>query len=799
MLLAYVFRTWSRHKNRVQCQIMRLGNRLKRGSAMKSNILKISLLITLLLLPACLFANSSLEDLLAEYEEIVVVTASKKAQKVIDAPSAIYVVTQDDIHEYGANNLAEALRLVPGVEVFQTADYVYQISIRGFSRTHLNRANKVLWLVNGRSVYSDSYGGFDMRAVNVAIDEVERIEIIRGTGSALWGANAFTGIVNIITRQPKDVDGFFAKAAGGSQGQVNSNLRFGYRLSEKISAKVNLIYDHIDQKDERYAGYDSLRYAAKIDGGYIQDDKNMFDVSSFNAGLAFDLSATAKLDIYGGYADNTSDAYATIPRELTAKNYFAQADYRDARNSLRVFMNGESDWADHSSQVIKQIEPVNPYLIAKGRGQYALLAEGEHSSLDNRTVDIELQRSQPINDKMEIIAGVSYRNNYIKSNIFDFRFNFETKNEDLFAAYSQFEYRPSDQLTITGGARYDDHNIIGSHVNPKFSAVYKPSARQAIRLSAGTATRNPNFTDMYFNSTLRLTNLRKVTGLDPILNLTAESDYVLGRIEGNSTTIDAEKIKSIEFGYQANPIRQIQVGADLFYSEMTDALLLSRSGQIERIETIENIRAIFKAGSPNGNFDFLPNDMTLAQMDATIAGLTAQNNPQLLPVILGLQKLRGLYGVPKIVDITTRNEDQTIKYYGGELSFNYIVSGNLTVSGNYSYLKFIDQSEITTLPASPEHKFNFGMRFNKKPFYGGFAFSYMGKTARIPDDDAVDHWARLRKNLNLNLGYQWQKLDIFVTGYNMIQDGLQHYNSLNTIDGGEPLNRRFVAGVRAQF
>jgi len=136
--------------------------------------------------------------------EMTVTTASKKAQSVDEAPAAVTVITKEDLMFYGADNLGEALRLVPGMEIIQGSDANYEISVRGFSRTGYSTSNKVLWLVDGRSVYYDGLGGFRMESCPIAIEDIERIEVIRGSGSALYGANAYSGIVNIITKKASE-------------------------------------------------------------------------------------------------------------------------------------------------------------------------------------------------------------------------------------------------------------------------------------------------------------------------------------------------------------------------------------------------------------------------------------------------------------------------------------------------------------------------------------------------------------------------------------------------------------------
>ncbi len=171
-------------------------------------------------------SNFSLEDLM----NVQVTSVSKKEQKLSRAGAAIYVLTQEDIHRSGASSIPDALRMVPGLSVAQITSSTYAISIRGFN----NRlADKVLVLIDGRTVYTPTTSGVYWDQQDVPLADIDRIEVIRGPGGTVWGANAVNGVINIITKSAKDTQGGLLSADLGSQNVARGLVRYGGRVGRK--------------------------------------------------------------------------------------------------------------------------------------------------------------------------------------------------------------------------------------------------------------------------------------------------------------------------------------------------------------------------------------------------------------------------------------------------------------------------------------------------------------------------------------------------------------------------------------
>lgn len=161
---------------------------------------------------------------LADLGNVEVTTTSKEPEQLWKAAAAIYVLTQDDIRRSGATSIPEVLRLVPGVEVARINSNIWSVGIRGFGSAF---SKSVLVLIDGRSVYTPLFAGVDWDIQNVMLEDVERIEVIRGPGGTIWGSNAVNGVINVITKSAKDTRGTYASTSSGNLSRSESGARFG--------------------------------------------------------------------------------------------------------------------------------------------------------------------------------------------------------------------------------------------------------------------------------------------------------------------------------------------------------------------------------------------------------------------------------------------------------------------------------------------------------------------------------------------------------------------------------------------
>src|SRR5882757_4140252 len=161
---------------------------------------------------------------LEQLGNVEVTTLSKEPEQVWRTPAAIYVITQEDIRRSGATNVPDILRLAPGVEVARTVSSTWAVGIRGFGNGF---SKSVLVLIDGRNVYTPLFAGVNWRLQNVLLEDIDRIEVIRGPGGTIWGTNAVNGVINIITKNSKESRGTLVSVGGGNMDQGTGGFRYG--------------------------------------------------------------------------------------------------------------------------------------------------------------------------------------------------------------------------------------------------------------------------------------------------------------------------------------------------------------------------------------------------------------------------------------------------------------------------------------------------------------------------------------------------------------------------------------------
>ena len=368
-------------------------------------------------------------------EEETVSIASRYEQPISQAPSNVYVITDEDIRHSGATDLPTVLRRVPGLEVMQTNGAEYNVSARGNNQ---RSANKLLVMVDGRSIYVDSQGLVFWKAIPVTLPEIKRIEVLKGPASVLYGFNAFDGIINIITKSPKEMKGTTMQFGGGELGTISSAAvhagtagKLGYRLS--------IGHD----QNQQWQGQDSLAFRS----------------NKFNAHAEYALSQESKLLVSGGLTD--VNRFDGLLSSLTkGDTRFSQSYANVAYERPNFFIR--SYWYQVNSTV--NFAP-NPILA----GLIRLVTPGGSSIADGvgNTYNIEAQHTVELGTVNRMTYGVNYRLNNASSTFYS---QFGVENRLGF--YLQDEWRATQKLTMVAGARYDLDTFIHPTISPRVSLLY---------------------------------------------------------------------------------------------------------------------------------------------------------------------------------------------------------------------------------------------------------------------------------------------------------------------------------------
>jgi len=370
-----------------------------------------------------------------------IITASGMEQSIDRAPTAMTVINAREIHASGALSIPELLRFIPGMDIVTVSSSHAEVNVRGLSQVP---ADKLLVLVDGRSVYLDYYGGVIWESLPLALDQIERIEVVRSPASALYGANAFSGVINIITKAP-------ARMAGP---------QFRFQAGERGALLGQGLYGGV-------YGPTSLRLAVggnRIDSFEDSDEpaKRMF-FGNFLVEHRLSHSRSLSLDVGGSQGHVRRVFIDDLTRSQISSSYFKFNCLLDDF-SIQAFWN-RTDQEEKSVYLTSPDEKIN-----------------------SNTVDLELQYKKNIKWNNSLVSGVSVRHNSFSTDVTP-----ADQKQNLTSFYLQDEYRPIPELSLLAGCRVDHHPLTKTNVSPRFSLICAPDRVNTLRISVARAYRNPSF------------------------------------------------------------------------------------------------------------------------------------------------------------------------------------------------------------------------------------------------------------------------------------------------------------------
>ncbi len=478
-------------------------------------------------------------DFLEAAYDRVVVTASRVGQDPLDAPSSVSVLTAEDIRLSGAINLADVLRRVVGMDVMSMAGGGADVSLRGFNRK-LN--NKVLILIDGRSTYLDFIGTTFLASLPVALEEIERIEVIRGPGSSTYGANAVTGVINLITRTPGEGEQTailqygtpgVARASGVATGRVGNTA---YRLSAGFDQ-----YGRWAKEGDLYAPNGDLLTDQPLRPLFVDQDQAQSTVR-MNARIDRTFSDDVALSLSTGLSRGTYEIYnvGALPNYGTdLDHHFLRGDLFLKNLHLRTFWNSNAG-------------------ITGPWTQYEGTLHDLDAAFDNDVVDVELElptqfRTGSVEHVLNVGGGYRY-----KRIAFDYLAGDEPYVEHHLKAFVN-EQATIDRLSLVGSFRVDRHPLIAidKTLSPRGAVIYRVADATSIRASAGTAFRAPTAIESYME-----------------FPLPTPSDGVYILDYGNQQ-LDPERITTFELGLHDQSSYVHQADVALYLNQVSDLIFLS--------------------------------------------------------------------------------------------------------------------------------------------------------------------------------------------------------------------------------
>ncbi len=463
---------------------------------------------------------------LEQLSNLEVTSVSKKAEKANEAPAAIFVLTADDIRRLGATSIPEALRVVPGMNVARSGSHQWAVTSRGFNDQF---ANKMLVLIDGRTIYTPHFSGVWWDAQDVVLEDIERIEVIRGPGATLWGANAVNGVINIITKNSKDTQGSMVSMAAGTLDRALVTGRHGARLGEDAYVRAYV----------KYTNRDEVRTLSDTGA----DDAWNNTQAGFRADWKQSASDNVTLqgDIYTMHADFVwgLPSFVSPPVTLGAQEEHAQG--------FNVLGRWNHEFSKESNFTVQT------YFDYSRRSDVVY-----KDAID--TFDIEFQHVWTGFDRHEVIWGVGYR-----LVMDDFRntpyysITNPTRDDSLFNAFVQDKIAlVPDEFFLTLGSKFEKNNYTSLEVQPSARLSWLIDDRQMFWTAVSHAVKSPN-------RTLDDANLA-VLAFPP-----GAEDGFLSRFGSHS--FDSEELTAYEVGYRIQPVNTVSLDATAFRNRYSDLIL----------------------------------------------------------------------------------------------------------------------------------------------------------------------------------------------------------------------------------
>ncbi len=478
------------------------------------------------------YAENSEDDLLDDFSledlmDIEVTSVSKKAQKLSDTAAAVFVITNEDIKRSGVTSIPEALRIAPGMNVDRIGTNHWAISSRGFT-SHF--ANKLLVMIDGRSVYDPSFSGIYWETQDVLLEDVDRIEVIRGPGGTLWGANAVNGVVNIITKHAADTQGGFVEAGTGTEEKGFVSARYGAELAEDTFGRV--YFKAFDRGDSKHANGESanddwnmLRGGFRIDGQHNDQDSYTLQGDVFSGEINDQAILTSSDTFIRSVQENQA--------EITGWNILGRWNHLSSSGS---------EWSlqFHYDQV------TNKQVFLRD---------------DHDIFDLDFQYRFFAGQRHDILWGANYRrtqNDFINSSFVKFTDTSPVENQYGLFVKDEITLL-EDSLWLTVGTKFQHSDLSNYGLQPSARMLWVPHQKHRIWAAVSRAERSPSHLERFVEITAST-----IPPFTPGLNPTP---FPIVQSIAGSPNFESEDMTAWELGYRAIPSSSLSIDSTIFYNK----------------------------------------------------------------------------------------------------------------------------------------------------------------------------------------------------------------------------------------
>ncbi len=684
-------------------------------------------------------AQADEEGVVRRREEVTVVSASRTAARVVDAPATLSVVSRDVLENTPAQNFADVLRSVPGVNAIQTSARDINLTARGATST---LANSQLVAVDGRSVYLDFFNLVLWDFVPTAnTNEIEQIEVVRGPASVVWGANALTGVVNIITKSPRENQslgfnlsaGLFDRDGGsreddGTGKSYNGSFFYATALNDVWSLRLSAGYLDADPYSRptgtiplschplgavpcRDSDGDALPGGFPLGGAPYPSDSpgvgNMWvnngtSQPKFDLRLDQEVGSGGRITYQGGYAGTEGIIHTGIgPFDIQSDSNMAYGKVLYQKGALRV--GAFANFVDADAPNLLQVDPETLGPVVLG--------------FKTQTYDFEVHNTSVIGGRHALTYGGNYRRNN-----FDITLAPDGEDRNELGAYIHEEFFV-DKFRLAAGVRVDKFGNIDKAVwSPRVSLMFKPTPDQSIRASYNRAFRSPSLINNYLDQDISNPDPVDLRGLapffpPPLAGLIPNEPFFLTVNNFGNRDLVEESVEALELAYTAT-FGRTTVGLAVYQNDTDEninfTVLIPDQENPQGLPGLEFYSPTNPATGV-GTETFQP-----ITLNPILMGALAQVPPPFGPILLPSK-------------VATYLNLGPIRNRGIEASIQHRFNDEVDFYANYSWQR---TPEILTADADQirypisevgipaENRFNLGLSYNGSLFLGNVSVNY---------------------------------------------------------------------------
>lgn len=681
--------------------------------------------------------DAKLDPSAVSLAEVSVYSASLKRERITEAPAAVSVLEAAEIQLNASHGqLPRLLESEPGVDIVQSGIQDFNINTRGFNSS-LNR--RLLVLMDGRDLSIAFLGAQEWNGLTSPLDDIARMELVRGPGSALYGPNAFNGVINISTPAPRDVLGTKVSVSGGELSMLRADVRQAGFINDEWSYKLNIgrvqsktwsrsrtLADTTSAGEFEYPGLRPNREPRSLDDGNV--------LSNYGSGridYSFPSGTTATAE--GGFSQVQNEVFVTgIGRVQVMKSNKPWGRLHYGSDDLNITFWGQGrDSRDPQYSLASGAPLLERSAVYHGEAQYNFM------TLEN---------------KVRVIIGASHR--YLRVNT-DSTLMAAKHEDNTSGLMGQVEYSPTNWIKFVGASRWDRSSLHSEQFSPKGAIVWTPTANHSLRATVNRAFQVPNYSEFFLQANAGTADV-------PFFATPSNPRGTIPIYARGNKNLQVEKIIGYEVGYKGIFLEnKLYISLDGYYNQATNFVTDLLQG------VNPDYPFMLPPGFPAGLAD-------LARTN--VPGLTTFNN---LPAVV----------------VSYANAGK-VDERGVEAGFNFYVTDEVHVDGNWTWYDFEvkeQQSGDVLLPNAPKHKFNLGVTYRGK---SGIDLNLSGRNVQPFRWSAGVFQGEINPYtlVNVSAGYQInQNYRVSAT----LSNALDH--KVYQLFGGSLIGRQAIGTITATF